>query len=294
VKLIRYGAPGSERPGCVDRHGQIYDLSAWIPDLSRDNLDPEVLAELSSTPPERLPRVEPGVRLGPCVGDVSKIVCIGLNYADHAAESGVQVPDRPTLFLKSQSAISGPNDPVIFPRRASAVDWEVELAVVLGKSGAYIGSDEALEFVAGYCVANDISERCFSEEGGGQWTKGKSADTFSPIGPWLVTKDEVPDPQSLGMWLEVNGIRMQDSNSCEMVVGVAELISYVSEFMTLKAGDLILTGTPAGTAYGRGPAYYLKPGDILRLGIERLGVQEMEVLAPQQSSCRIPKLTGAK
>jgi 2-keto-4-pentenoate hydratase/2-oxohepta-3-ene-1,7-dioic acid hydratase in catechol pathway len=279
MKLLRYGARGAERPGLLDELGQIRDLSAKVEDLNGAALAPESLARLSRIDINSLAVIPGSPRIGPCVADVGKLVCIGLNYADHAAESGLPVPEKPIVFIKATTAINGPYDPIELPRRATAGDWEAELGVIIGTRAKYVDEASALRYVAGYCVANDVSERKFSEEGGGQWTKGKSADTFAPLGPWLVTDEEVQDPQRLGLWLEVNGKRMQESNTGQMVFGVASLISYVSQFMTLVPGDIILTGTPFGTAYGRGAQYYLKPGDVIHLGIDGLGEQRSPVIA---------------
>ncbi len=279
MKLLRHGARGSERPGLLHADGSIRDLSGEIADIGPATLGPDVLARLRALDPARLPLVEGRTRLGAPVAGVSKIVCIGLNYADHAAESGLPVPEKPIVFLKATTAINGPHDRVVLPQRATAGDWEVELGVVIGSTARYVPEADALGHVAGYCVANDVSERNFSEEGGGQWTKGKSADTFAPLGPWLVTRDEVPDPQALGLWLEVNGRRMQQSSTRQMVFGAAALVSYVSRFMTLLPGDVMLTGTPYGTGYGQRPQTYLKPGDVMRLGIDGLGEQRMDVVA---------------
>ena len=279
MRLVRHGAKGSERPGIIARDGQIRDLTGHVDDITPAILAPGRLAALARLDPEALPRVDAASRLGPPLTGIGKIVCVGLNYADHAAESGLPVPEKPVLFLKATTAINGPYDPVVLPQRATAGDWEVELAFVIGTRAQYVDETRALDHVAGYCVANDVSERNFSEEGGGQWTKGKSADTFAPIGPWLVIADEIPDPQSLPIWLEVNGRRMQESNTREMVFGVRFLVSYISRFMTLEPGDIVFTGTPYGTGYGRRPQTYLKPGDVMRLGIGGLGQQRLDVIA---------------
>src|ERR1044071_818247 len=244
MKLLRYGLAGQEKPGIVDGDGQIRDLSSIISDISGDVLLPESLERLSKTDLAALPRVKTPVRFGPCVGKVGKFLCIGLNYSDHAAESGVAVPKEPVLFMKATSSIMGPNDNVEIPRGSEKTDWEVELGVVIGKPAKYVEERDALSHVAGYCVINDLSERAFQLEGTGQWVKGKSADTYGPIGPWLVTSDEVPDPQRLHLWLEIDGERYQDGSTSTMVFGVAHLISYVSRFMSLQPGDVISTGTP--------------------------------------------------
>jgi 2-keto-4-pentenoate hydratase/2-oxohepta-3-ene-1,7-dioic acid hydratase in catechol pathway len=251
-------------------------LSSVIEDLAGDALTPEALDRIRAVDPASLPLLDVA-RIGPCVGRVGKFICIGLNYADHAAESGLPVPNEPVIFAKATSAICGPNDGVLIPRGAKKTDWEVELGVVIGKPGAYISEDTAMDHVAGYCVINDVSERAFQIELGGQWTKGKSADTFGPIGPWLVTADEVPDPQALHLWLEVDGHRYQDGSTQTMVFGVAHLVHYVSQFMSLQSGDIISTGTPPGVGMGQSPQVYLKGGETIRLGIEGLGDQTQTV-----------------
>jgi 2,4-diketo-3-deoxy-L-fuconate hydrolase len=278
MKIVRYGAPGLERPGLIAADESLRDLSDHLHDIVPELLAPERIAKLAETDPLRLPKVPGSPRLGYPVAGVGKIVLIGLNYRDHAAESGLPVPQRPVVFLKATSALSGPTDPVMMPRDASTVDWEVELGIVIGRLARYVEERDALSHVAGYCVMNDVSERTFSEENGGNWTKGKSCDTFGPMGPWLVTKDEVPDPQRLGIWLEVNGTRYQESNTANMVFGVAALISYVSRFMTLRPGDVISSGTPGGVGLGRKPPVFLKPGDLMRLWIDGLGEQRLEVI----------------
>ena len=279
MKLLRYGATGREKPGIVDRKGVLRDLSAHVADISGSALLPESLDELRKVDPENLPVVEGSPRLGPCVGAVGKFIAIGLNYADHAAESGVDVPKEPVIFTKMTSCICGPNDNVVIPRDSKKCDWEVELACVIGMPGKYIHEDDALQHVAGYCVVNDVSERGFQLEGTGQWVKGKSADTFGPVGPWLVTSDEVPDPQDLHLWLEVNGHRYQDGSTKTMVFSVAHLVSYVSRFMSLQSGDIITTGTPPGVGMGQKPPTYLKPGDAMTLSIEGLGEQRQHVVS---------------
>ncbi|WP_423600064.1 ureidoglycolate lyase [Roseateles sp. MS654] len=277
MKLLRYGPPGQERPGLLDAGGHVRDLSEHIDDLAGEVLTPAGLSLLRKLDPATLPLV-PGVpqrdlRLGPCVAQVGKFICIGLNYADHAAESGLPVPQEPVVFAKWTSAISGPDDPVLIPRNSVKTDWEVELGVVIGEGGAYIEEADAMRHVAGYCVVNDVSEREWQLERGTQWDKGKGCDTFGPIGPWLVTADEVPDPQQLPLWLEVDGHRYQDGNTRTMVFGVAQIVSYLSRFMSLQPGDIISTGTPPGVGLGQKPPVYLKPGQTMRLGIEGLGVQ---------------------
>jgi ureidoglycolate lyase len=274
MKLLRYGPKGSEKPGILDRDGRVRDLSGTVPDLSGRWLTPEGLAAIAALDPESLPPVaEPG-RLGPCVAGVGKFICVGLNYADHAAETGAPIPTEPILFMKATSAITGPNDPVIIPRGSEKTDWEVELGVVIGREARYVGRADAMEHVAGYCLVNDVSERAFQTERGGQWTKGKSADSFGPIGPWLVTRDEVADPQNLSMWLTVDGVRRQDGSTKTMIFPVDMLVSYISQFMSLQPGDVISTGTPPGVGMGLKPEpVYLRPGQTIRLGIEGLGEQ---------------------
>jgi 2-keto-4-pentenoate hydratase/2-oxohepta-3-ene-1,7-dioic acid hydratase in catechol pathway len=274
MKFLRYGAPGAEKPAILDADGQIRDLSAQIPDLSGAALAPDALAKLGAIDLKGLPLVDGSPRLGPCVAGTGKFICIGLNYSDHAAETGATVPPEPIIFMKASSAIVGPNDDVLIPRGSEKTDWEVELGVVIGKTAKYVSEADALDYVAGYCVTNDVSERAFQTERAGQWTKGKSCDTFGPLGPWLVTKDEVPDPQNLGMWLTVNGEKMQDGSSKTMVYGVAFLVSYLSQFMSLHPGDVISTGTPPGVGMGLKPPRYLKSGDVVELGIETLGTQK--------------------
>ncbi len=277
MKLIRFGAPGHEKPGAVDPTGVWRDLSGVVGDWSGAQLDPQALAAVA-VDLSACPTVDPSTRLGPCVGGTRKIVCIGLNYADHAAETGAKVPEEPVIFLKA-SAPTGPNDEVPLPRGSKKTDWEVELGVVIGRRAAYVGEADALDYVAGYCVTNDLSEREWQLEGTGTWDKGKGCDGFGPIGPWLVTKDEVADPQALGIWLEVNGERVQNSSTAQMVHGVAKLVSYVSRFMSLSPGDVISTGTPPGVGLGMKPPRYLKSGDEVRLGIEGLGEQRQRITA---------------
>lgn len=279
MKFLRYGAPGAEKPAIVDADGKIRDLSAHVSDLSGAALAPDALAKLGAVDAKSLPLVEGSPRLGPCVAGTGKFICIGLNYSDHAAETGATVPPEPIIFMKASSAIVGPNDDVVIPRGSEKTDWEVELGVVIGKTAKYVSEDDALDYVAGYCLTNDVSERAFQAERSGQWTKGKSCDTFGPLGPWLVTKDEIPDPQNLGMWLTVNGEKMQDGSSKTMVYGVKFLVSYLSQFMSLHPGDVISTGTPPGVGLGMKPPRFLKAGDVVELGIEGLGSQKQTFVA---------------
>jgi 2,4-diketo-3-deoxy-L-fuconate hydrolase len=280
MKLLRFGPKGDEKPGLLDADGVIRDLSGVLPDLTSAQLARGALARLSDIDPSRLPAVDQPVRLAPIVADIGKLICVGLNYSDHAAESGMAVPAEPVLFMKATSSIIGCNDAVVLPRDSVKSDWEVELGVVIGKRARYVDQANALDYVAGYCVVNDLSEREYQLERGGQWDKGKGCDTFGPVGPWLVTTDEVPDPQNLDMWLEVNGKRYQTGNTRTMVFTVAELVSYISRFMTLEPGDVISTGTPPGVGLGQKPdPVYLKPGDRMRLGIAHLGEQEQTVHA---------------
>lgn len=278
MKLLRYGGPGKERPAMLDALGAIRDLSGVITDIAGSVLLPASLEKLRQLDPASLPLVSDLPRLGPCVGAVGKFVCIGLNYSDHAAESGMAVPAEPVVFMKATSAICGPNDDVIIPRNAQKVDWEVELGVVIGTEAKYVDVRDALSHVAGYCVVNDLSERAFQLEGTGQWVKGKSADTFGPIGPWLVTADEVPDAQNLHLWLEVDGHRYQSGSTGTMVFGVPHLVSYLSRFMSLQPGDIISTGTPPGVGLGQKPPVYLRPGNVMTLGVEGLGQQRQLVV----------------
>jgi len=279
MKLLRYGPAGAEKPGMLDGGGAIRDLSGVVGDIAGDVLTPDGLDKLRAVDPASLPKVDGTPRMGPCVGDIGKFMCIGLNYSDHAAETGGEVPSEPILFMKANSAISGPNDDVIIPRESKQTDWEVELGFVIGKPGKYISEADAMSHVAGYCVVNDVSERDFQIRMQGQWTKGKSCDTFGPVGPWLVTADEVADPQALALWTEVNGHRYQDGNTNTMVYGVQFLVSYLSKFMTLQTGDVVATGTPPGVGMGQNPRVFLKPGDVMRLGIEGLGEQEQKLVA---------------
>jgi 2-keto-4-pentenoate hydratase/2-oxohepta-3-ene-1,7-dioic acid hydratase in catechol pathway len=280
MKLVRYGNAGEEKPGLLDLSANIRDLSGIVPDLSGAALSSASLRRIASLAPQTLPRVSGSPRLGPCVAQPGKFICIGLNYADHAAESGMALPSEPVVFMKASSSISGPDDNIELPRNSTKTDWEVELGVVIGTRAKYVEMDRALDHVAGYCVVNDLSERAFQLEGTGQWVKGKSADTFGPIGPWLVTAEEVRDPQDLHLWLEVNGQRFQNGSTKTMVFGVAYLISYLSRFMTLHPGDIISTGTPPGVALGMAVPRYLQAGDEVRLGIDGLGEQRQRVVAP--------------
>jgi 2-keto-4-pentenoate hydratase/2-oxohepta-3-ene-1,7-dioic acid hydratase in catechol pathway len=276
MKLLRVGPLGQEKPAMYDRHGAYRDLSAHIKDLSGDVLNDEGLAKLRNIDEESLPILDANIRIGACVGHVGKFICIGLNYSDHAAETGMTLPDEPVLFFKATSAICGPNDDVLIPRNSTKTDWEVELGIIIGKEARYVSEGTAMDHVAGYCVINDVSERSFQLERSGQWVKGKSADTFGPIGPWLVTRDEVADPQNLKMWLEVDGHRYQEGSTSTMVFGVRHLVSHISQFMSLQAGDVISTGTPPGVGMGQNPQTYLKEGQVMSLGIEGLGEQEQK------------------
>ena len=278
MKLMRVGEAGSEKPALLDADGKIRDLSGHVADIGGEAITPSGLARIAAIDPKSLPEIAPG-RIGACVAGTGKFICIGLNYSDHAAETGATVPPEPIIFMKATSAIVGPNDNVIIPRGSEKTDWEVELGVVIGKTAKYVTEAEALDYVAGYCVSNDVSERAFQTERSGQWTKGKSCDTFGPIGPWLVTKDEIPEPQNLGMWLTVNGQKMQNGSSKTMVYGVAFLVSYLSQFMSLHPGDVISTGTPPGVGMGLKPPRYLKAGDVVELGIEGLGTQKQTFVA---------------
>jgi 2-keto-4-pentenoate hydratase/2-oxohepta-3-ene-1,7-dioic acid hydratase in catechol pathway len=273
MKLLRFGAPGAERPGLAHTDGTIRDLTGHVADIAGETLSDTGLAALARIDAASLPVVAPGTRLGPCVAGTGKFICIGLNYADHAAESGLKVPPEPVIFMKATSAICGPNDAILIPRTSQKTDWEVELGVIIGSRAKYVTEAQALGHVAGYAVINDVSERAFQTERAGQWTKGKSCDTFGPTGPWLVTRDEIPDPQNLAMWLTVNGKRMQNGSTRTMVYSVAHIVSYLSQFMTLHPGDIISTGTPPGVGMGMKPPSYLKPGDVIELGIDGLGQQ---------------------
>ena len=278
MKLLRHGPSGVEKPGILHSDGTVRDLSAIVSDIGGDVLSDAGIAKIRAADPARLPIVQ-GARLGPCVAGTGKFICIGLNYSDHAAETGATVPPEPIIFMKATSAICGPNDPIIIPRTSEKTDWEVELAVIIGKKAKYVSEAEAMDYVAGYAVTNDVSERAFQTERSGQWTKGKSCDNFGQIGPYLVTRDEVADPQNLGMWLTVNGTKMQNGSTKTMVYGVKYLVSYLSQFMTLHPGDVISTGTPPGVGLGMKPPKYLKAGDVVELGIEGLGQQRQDVIA---------------
>ncbi|WP_018149355.1 fumarylacetoacetate hydrolase family protein [Henriciella marina] len=273
MKLLRVGAKGRERPGILDRDGDIRDVSDLIDDWDGLALDDVVLDQLRKVDLTTLPCLDPHDRIGPCVANVGKFVCIGLNYADHAAETGADVPAEPVIFFKATSAICGPDDKLEIPRKSEKTDWEVELGVVIGKEAKYVSEAEALDHVAGYCVVHDVSERAFQLEGTGQWVKGKSADTFGPIGPWLVTRDEVEDPQNLSMWLDLNGEAMQRGSTSTMVFGVSHLVSYLSQYMSLQPGDIISTGTPPGVGLSMTPPRFLRAGDVVTLGIEGIGAQ---------------------
>ncbi len=280
MKLLRVGAKGAEKPAILAQDGSIRDLTGVVADIGGATLLPEGLEIIAGTDIASLPTLSADERIGPCVANVGKFICIGLNYADHAAETGAPIPEEPIIFMKATSAIIGPNDDVIIPKNAIKPDWEVELAVVIGKEARYVEEADAMDHVAGYCVCNDVSERHFQTERGGTWDKGKGADTFGPIGPWLVTKDEVADPQNLKMWLEVDGKRYQDGSTKTMIFGVAKVVSYVSQFMSLQPGDIITTGTPPGVGMGIKPEpVWLQPGNVMRLGIEGLGEQTQNVKA---------------
>lgn len=278
MKLLRYGAPHQEKPGLIDRHGRIRDLSHVVTDIAGDVLLPASLDRLRAIDPETLPLVAGTPRLGPCVGSVGKFVCAGLNYSDHAAETGAAVPREPILFMKATSSISGPNDDIVLPRGSLKTDWEVELGLVIGTPTKYVSEADALSHVAGFCTVNDVSERAFQIEGTGQWLKGKSADTFGPIGPWLVTTDEVSDWGNLDLWLEVDGHRYQNGSTRTLVFGVPFLVSYISGFMSLQPGDVISTGTPPGVGMGQKPQKFLRAGNVVRLGVQGLGEQQQRVV----------------
>ena len=280
MKLLRYGPPGQEKPGLLDRSGKIRDLSGQIADLKGSALGPRGLDRLRNLDAESLPLVEGKPRLGPCVGRIGKFLCIGLNYSDHAAETGAPIPKEPIIFIKADTAISGPNDPVVIPKDSKKTDWEVELAIVIGSTAQHVSEENALDYVAGFAVCNDVSEREFQIERSGTWDKGKGCDTFGPLGPWLVTTDEIKDVQNLDMWLEVNGKRVQNGSTKTMIFGVKNIVSYCSKFMTLRAGDVISTGTPPGVGMGQKPQpWYLKAGDVMRLGIAGLGEQQQTCVA---------------
>ncbi|GAK71507.1 hypothetical protein RRU01S_17_01070 [Agrobacterium rubi TR3 = NBRC 13261] len=278
MKLLRVGQPGHEKPAILDADGKVRDLSAHVKDIGGDAISPEGLKKIAAIDLASLPVLSDD-RIGACVSGTGKFICIGLNFSDHAAETGATVPPEPVIFMKATSAIVGPNDDVVIPRGSEKTDWEVELGVVIGKTAKYVSEADALDYVAGYCVSHDVSERAFQSERQGQWTKGKSCDTFGPVGPWLVTKDEVADPQNLGMWLKVNGETMQNGSSKTMVYGVAHVVSYLSQFMSLHPGDIISTGTPPGVGLGMKPQRFLKAGDVVELGIEGLGTQKQTFVA---------------
>ncbi len=279
MKLVRFGPAGAERPGIVDQDGRVRDLSEYVSDISGDTLTQTGLTQLRAVELGKLPEIDPATRLGAPVNGVGKIICVGLNFSDHAKESGMDIPEEPILFMKATSAICGPNDDVVLPPQTQSVDWEVELGVVIGNHAKNVEQRDALDHVAGYVIVNDVSERDWQMKRAGQWLKGKSADTFAPIGPWLVTADEVPNPQSLKMQLDLNGVRMQDGASTTMIFTVAELVSYISEFMTLEPGDIISTGTPPGVGFGLTPPQYLRDGDVMELSIEGLGTQRQKAIS---------------
>ena len=279
MKLLRYGPLGQEMPGILDTDGRIRSLSGIVGDIDGDALSKQNLQRIQNIDIKSLPIVDENVRLGSCVGNVGKFICIGLNYADHAAESNMPIPTEPEVFSKATSAISGPNDDILQPKGSDKLDWEVELAIVIGKEASYVDEENSIDYIAGYCVCNDVSERTFQLEKGSQWDKGKGCDTFGPIGPWLVTSDEVSDPTNLSMWLEVNGHRYQNGNTKTMIFNPAFIVSYLSKFMTLKPGDVISTGTPPGVGLGQNPPTYLKPGDMIELAIEGLGTQRQIVIS---------------
>jgi 2-keto-4-pentenoate hydratase/2-oxohepta-3-ene-1,7-dioic acid hydratase in catechol pathway len=279
MKLLRFGPLGQERPGLLDGQGVMRDLSGVVDDIAGETLGKAALARLAAIDPATLPPVEGDPRIGACVGKVGKMICVGLNYADHARETGKEPPAEPILFMKATTALCGPNDDIEIPRGSLKTDWEVELGVVIGKRAKYVAEADALAHVAGYCVVNDVSERAFQSERGGQWTKGKSHDTFGPIGPWLVTTDEIADPQAIDLWLEVDGVSRQNGSTRTMIFGVAHLVSYISQFMTLEPGDIIATGTPPGVGLGQKPPVFLKAGQTMRLGVAGLGVQTQRTIA---------------
>jgi 2-keto-4-pentenoate hydratase/2-oxohepta-3-ene-1,7-dioic acid hydratase in catechol pathway len=278
MKLLRYGPKGAEKPGLLDANNQIRDLSSIIPDLTGDTVDPSTMARLSALDTDTLPPVEGTPRIGPCIGKVGKLVCIGLNYSDHAKETGSPIPSEPIVFMKATSSINGPDDDIELIRGSVKTDWEVELGFVIGRETKYVTEAQALDHVAGYCIVTDVSEREWQIERQGNWSKGKSGDTYGPIGPWLVTPDEVGDPQSLGLWLDVNGTRHQDGNTNTMIFPVSKIISYLSECMSLQPGDVIATGTPPGVGMGMKPQVFLRAGDAMRVGVEGLGVQTQRIV----------------
>jgi 2,4-diketo-3-deoxy-L-fuconate hydrolase len=279
MKLIRWGAKGVEKPGLVDKTGGLRDLSGQISEITPDLLSPQGVQRLATIDAQGLPKIPDGARLGVPLTGISKIVCVGLNYADHAAETGAKIPKEPILFLKAISSLNGPNDDIVIPRGSVKTDWEVELGVVIGTRASYVNEHDALGHVAGYCAVNDVSEREYQSERGGQWDKGKGCDSFAPLGPWLVTRDEIADPQDLKLWTDVNGVRRQNGSTRTMIFDVRTLVSYISHFMTLLPGDIIATGTPPGVALGMKPPQYLKAGDTLRLSVEGLGEQNSRLVA---------------
>jgi len=278
MKLVRFGPPGAEKPGLADQDGRIRDLSGVTPDFAGSALTAEGFANIRSVDPKSLPIAPAGARIGPCVGRIGNFVAVGLNFVDHATETGSPIPAEPILFNKAPSCVVGPNDDVIIPKASEKLDWEVELAIVIGERASYVHANNALDYVAGYCICNDVSERAFQLERSGQWMKGKGCPTFGPLGPWLVTKDEIPDVQNLGMWLDVNGERMQTGSTKTMIFDCAQLVSYISHFMILEPGDVITTGTPPGVGLGMKPPRFLKAGDVMTLGIEGLGEQRQQVV----------------
>ncbi len=278
MKFLRYGAAGAEKPAILDDDGGMRDLSAHIGDVTGAIFDEDTLSRLRDIDVSSLPAVGEEVRIGPCIGGIGKFICIGLNYSDHAEEAGLEIPAEPLIFMKATSAVCGPNDNLEIPRGSTKTDWEVELGVIIGRRAKYVSVDKALDYVGGYCVINDVSERDFQMNHCGQWVKGKSADTFGPTGPWLVTRDEVPDPQNLSLWLKVNGEYRQKGSTARMAFTVAEVVAHISRFMTLHPGDVISTGTPPGVGMGMKPPQYLRPGDVVELGVEGLGSQRQEVV----------------
>ncbi|MFT0859688.1 fumarylacetoacetate hydrolase family protein [Ancylobacter sp. G4_0304] len=279
MKLVRFGAPGKEKPGLIDADGIVRDLSALVPDIGGETLSPEGLARLAALSPASLPAAPAGARLGPCVARPGHFIAVGLNYADHAEEAGMPIPAEPVLFSKAPNCIVGPDDDIIQPKGSTKLDWEVELGIVIGKTARYVEEAEAPAHIAGFCLANDVSERAFQIEQGGQWIKGKSCETFGPLGPWLVTPDEIPDVQNLAMWCDVNGEKRQRGSTRTMIFNANFLVAYISRFMVLDVGDVIITGTPPGVGLGMKPPVYLKPGDVVTLGVEGLGEQRQTVVA---------------
>lgn len=278
MKLLRFGPVGQEKPALVDRQGKLRDLSGVVADIAGEVLSDDSLAALRAVDPDTLPLVEGEPRIGACVGRIGKFICVGLNYADHARETGKEPPVEPILFMKATSAVCGPNDDIEIPQGSTKTDWEVELGIVIGKRAKYVRETDAFGHVAGYCTVNDVSERAFQSERGGQWTKGKSHDSFGPIGPWLVTRDEIPDPQVLDLWLEVDGTRYQNGSTRTMIFGVPQLVAYISQFVTLEPGDIIATGTPPGVGLGQKPPVFLKPGQTVQLGVQGLGSQTQRTI----------------